>query len=38
MPKLDKSGEKGDLTVKFDIIFPEQLASDKRAKLIALLE
>lgn len=38
MPKLGKPGEKGDLTVKFNIVFPEQIASDKRAALIALLE
>jgi DnaJ homolog subfamily B member 4 len=37
MPKLGQPGQKGDLTVKFDIVFPEQLTSEKKVALLALL-
>lgn len=37
MPKKGKAGEKGDLVVRFDIDFPQELPLEKKRRVIELL-
>lgn len=37
MPVKGKAGQRGDLIVKFDIAFPEELPFEKKKRVIELL-
>ena len=38
MPILGQPGKKGDLKVHFNVVFPQQIASDKRDAILKLIE